>query len=155
MITKEQITQLAEEFLTSGSLFLVEVSVQPGNVITIEVDSPSGVTVGECVELNRAIEEQLDRETEDYELNVSSPGLEKPFRVTAQYLKNVGRQVAIDRHEGPALTGLLKEAGENEIEVEVTSREKVEGKKSKQTVVRTHRIPYSEIKQTKVVISFK
>ena len=155
MITKETIIKLAEEGIKGTDKFLVETQVLPGNKIEVEVDSPAGVNVLDCRELSRFIEDNLDREQEDFELTVSSPGLDKPFRVKQQYDKNTGRSVEVVLENGEKITGILKSVNENEVEIETTTREKTEGKKSKQEVVRMHKIPFGNIKQTKVIISFK
>jgi ribosome maturation factor RimP len=155
VITKETITAIAKEGIGETDKFLVEVQVSPGNKIHVEVDSPAGVNVIDCRELSRYIEGRLDREAEDFELTVSSPGLDKPFRVKQQYDKNVGRSVEVMLQNGEMISGKLITADENGIELETSAREKAEGKKSKQDVVRLHKIAFGDIKQTKVIISFK
>jgi ribosome maturation factor RimP len=119
------------------------------------VDKPEGITIGECREISKKVEAVFDREQEDFELTVSSPGLEKPFRVPQQYWKNVGRSVTVELLDGNKLEGKLILAQGDNIEVESRSREKVEGKKSKQEVIRLHQLNIKDIKQTKVLISFK
>lgn len=155
MINETLVKQLAEEAIQGSSYFLVEVAVNPGAKINIELDSPNGITIEEVRKISRQVESGLDRDKEDFELTVSSPGLEKPFRVFPQYLKNVGRKVSVELNDGKKLEGQLLGATEVEIEVETKGKEKVEGKKSKQEVIRKHAIKMSDIKQTKVLISFK
>jgi len=155
MINESNIRPIVNDVLQGTECFLVELVVAPGAKILVELDSPSGVTIEQLRKISRAIENQLDREKEDFELTVSSPGLEKPFRVFEQYLKNVGRSLTVDLNDGRKLEGKLEEATEKGIVLESSSREKVEGKKSKQDVVRRHEVGMNEIKQAKVLITFK
>jgi ribosome maturation factor RimP len=155
MITEAQVRKVLEEQLEGSPFFLVDVVVKPGSIIDIEVDKPEGITIGECREISKKVEAVFDREQEDFELTVSSPGLEKPFRVPQQYWKNVGRSVTVELLDGNKLEGKLILAQGDNIEVESRSREKVEGKKSKQEVIRLHQLNIKDIKQTKVLISFK
>ena len=155
MYSKSEIEKIAAEAIEGTDKFLVEVSVSASNKILVEMDSPQGVNVEDCREMSRFIEGKLDREKEDFELNVSSPGLSKPFRVFQQYAKNVGREVKVEQTDGSSLSGKLVGATEQEIRLTTESKEKVEGKKSKELVVREHLIPMNKIKQTKVIITFK
>ncbi len=105
MITKEQILNLIEDKLNERGLFLVDLEIAPGNQIHLEIDGPNGVTIKDCVDFSRQVEHNLDREAEDFELNVSSPGLDKPFRVFQQYQKNVGREVKVITNEDKTIKG--------------------------------------------------
>jgi ribosome maturation factor RimP len=107
------------------------------------------------VEISRHLENSLDREEEDFELQVSSPGLTESFRVKEQYLKNAGREVEIVTADGTKRTGILKEVKPEFVLLETSAREKVEGHKKKQLVVKKHQIDYCDIKSVKVVVSFK
>ena len=86
---------------------------------------------------------------------VSSPGLDKPFKVQQQYIKNIGKDVTVIFKEHGSITGTLKEVDDNKILVETSSKERLEGKKKKVLVVKQNEIPFSQIKETRVVISFK
>jgi ribosome maturation factor RimP len=96
----------------------------------------------------------LDRETEDFSLEVTSPGLEKPFRVFKQYIKNIGRPVIVRRIEGEKLEGTLLVAEENHIIIETKEKKRIEGRKAKEWVIEQVNIPMSEIKETLVKIVF-
>ena len=100
MIDKATIENLAKQFVNDNDLFLVAVKVSSSNRITVLADSMKGITIDECAMLHRHIENGLDRETEDFELQVSSPGLEMPFCVIQQYYRNEGRKVAVVDDEG-------------------------------------------------------
>jgi len=154
MIEKEIVIKLVEEKL-DDKMFIVEVSVSKSNVINVFVDSFEGMTIEKCIEISRHVEHSFDREEEDFELQVSSPGLTESFRVKQQYLKYQGREIEIATSDEQKLKGLLKEAGEEEIVLETSSKEKVEGQNKKQVVVREFKFKYNEIKSAKAVITFK
>ncbi len=154
MIDKAKIEQLVNEKLEKG-MFLVEVQVNAANLIRVFIDSFDGITIDHCVAVSRHIESSLDREKEDFELQVSSPGLSETFKVQEQYLKNVGRHLEVETEDGRKLAGILKVASPDDILLETSAREKVEGHKKKQLVVNEYRIEYSDIKSAKVVVLFK
>mgnify|MGYP003444181226 FL=1 len=84
MITVDSIKKLADEKLTEGSNFIVDISVKPGNKIIVLLDNDKGVSIADCVAMSRHIEFNLDREKDDFELNVMSPGLTEPFKILRQ-----------------------------------------------------------------------
>ena len=155
MITKEKIEGLIQEKLEVYDCFLVELNVDAGNVITLEIDSLKGITVQECTVFSKAIEGELDREVEDFELQVSSPGLSKPFRVTQQYQKNIGREVKVVPFEGVVVKGELTKVDDDGVVLEYSVKERIEGRKKKETIVKEERINFNNIKETTVIISFK
>lgn len=154
MITKEKISELVGEKLEENQ-FLVDVRVSPSQVIHVEIDSLDGVTINDCVAVSRYVESHLDRETDDFELQVSSPGIDQYFKVNRQYLRHVGRELDVVTQQGEEFRGLLTEAGETGVVLEVTFREKKEGERKKQLVTRKVPFAYEDIKRAKVVISFK
>jgi len=154
MIAKQKIVSLVEEKL-ENDMFLVDASVSPSNVIHVEIDSFDGLTIDQCVAVSRFIESHLDREEEDFELQVSSPGIDQYFKVKPQYQKNIGRELNVTTQQDAECIGKLIEAGENGISLEVRVKEKPEGGKKKQTVIKTLSLDYENIKKAKVIISFK
>ncbi|MBN3035161.1 MAG: ribosome assembly cofactor RimP [Bacteroidales bacterium] len=112
MYTREKILKLLEGILSSRKLFLVDVKIRKGNLIEIFIDSDSGVTIYECADVSRAIEALLDRDTEDFELRVSSPGLDQPFKTHRQLLKYIGSKIMVKQLDGSEITGKLEEADE-------------------------------------------
>lgn len=136
-------------------MFVVDISVNERNVINVFVDSFDGLTIDQCIAISRHVEHSFDRDEEDFELQVSSPGLTENFKVTEQYIKYIGRAVAVKTITEEKLEGLLKEADTEQIVLETSSREKLEGHKKKQLVVKQHQLKYEEIKSAKAVISFK
>lgn len=155
MIDKARVIELVKERLDE-KMFLVEVSINERNVINVFIDSFDGLTIDQCVSVSRNVEHNLDREEEDFELHVSSPGLTESFKVKEQYTKYTGRSVeVVSINSDKKLEGILLETGEEEIVVETSARERVEGHKKKQLVVKKHNLKYDEIKSIKAAISFK
>lgn len=155
MISKESIIQVVESFLEGTEYYLVDIKTTPNNIISVEIDSFQGVSIGFCADLNRHIESNFDREVEDYELEVSSAGLTEPFKVLKQYEKNIGNEVEVLTKNGKKYSGILAEANENEFAIEIEKTEKPEGSKRKVTVTEQLRFPYADIKTTKYIIRFK
>ena len=131
MIEKDVISQLVEEKLASSGNYLVDVVIKPGNLIIIEIDNDEGVCIDDCAELSRYVEGHLDRDVEDFELEVGSAG------ITSR------------------LTGILKSADENGVVVTVEKQVKPEGAKRKVTVREDQSYTFDEIKYTKYLIRFK
>lgn len=158
MINKKKIEELAQERIDelNRDLFIVEINVSLANAIQVEIDSAVGnVAIEDCISVSRNIEHNLDREEQDFELQVSSPGLDRPFRVVQQYKKNVGREVKLTPINGVKVEGLLKVANDEGVVVETEIKERLEGKKKKVTVFEEHSFSYDEIKETKIIITFK
>ena len=154
MIEKDVISQLVEEKLASSDNYLVDVVIKPGNLIIIEIDNDEGVCIYDCVELSRYVEGHLDRDVEDFELEVGSAGITSPFKVLRQYVKNIGNEVEMLLKNGTKLTGILKSADENGVVVTVEKQVKPEGAKRKVTVQEDLSYTFDEIKYTKYVIQF-
>ncbi len=154
MIAKEVVEKLVNERL-DDQMFIVEITISENNDIRVYVDGFEGMTIEQCISVSRNVEHNLDREEEDFSLQVSSPGLTQSFKVKQQYEKYTGREIEVKTVEGVEMEGLLKESNEEGIVLETSSREKVEGHKKKQLVVKEHILKYDEIKSAKAVISFK
>jgi ribosome maturation factor RimP len=155
MITKDEIEKIVLTATEGSDLFIVDINVNPGNAIEVLLDKDSGLTIDDCKKISRAIEGSYDREVEDFSLEVSSPGVGKPLKVKRQYLKNVGRTAVILTQNGEKLEGILSAADEEKVTVSFKKKETVPGKKTKQWVDYEKTLPYSEIKETKITISFK
>jgi len=132
--------------------FLVSINIKPTNNIKVFLDADSGLNIDKCVKINRAmyrtIEEKGWYPDGNFSLEVSSPGIDEPFKKFRQYKKNIGRNVAIILNDGNAVEGKLLEANENFIQLEHT-----EGKNKKAVIV-VNEIPFNQIKQTTVLIAF-
>lgn len=148
MITEAVVRTLVEEKIEGSGLFLVSVKVLPSNRIRVFVDALAGLDVKDCVDISRHIEGNLDREKEDYELEVSSPGLSEPFQHPLQYQKNVGRTLKVISNDGHELKGKLVKFENETITIQPDGKKK---KESAEPVI----IPLTEIKEAKTVISFK
>ena len=155
MIEKKTVSQIVEEWLEGKDYFLVEVTVSPDDKIVVEIDHAEGVWIEDCVELSRFIESKLNREEEDYELEVGSAGIGQPFKVLQQDYNHVGSDVEVLTKDGRKLTGVLKDADEEKFVVAVQKKVKVEGAKRPKLMEEDEIFRYDEIKYTKYLISFK
>ena len=155
MIEKKTVSLIVEEWLEGKDYFLVEVTVSPDDKIVVEIDHAEGVWIEDCVELSRFIESKLNREEEDYELEVGSAGIGQPFKVLQQYYNHVGSDVEVLTKDGRKLTGVLKDADEEKFVVAVQKKVKVEGAKRPKLMEEDETFRYDEIKYTKYLISFK
>ncbi len=153
MIDKVKIAELVNEKLTDDQ-FLVDVTISASNEIHIMVDSDTGISINQIVEISRHVESNLDREAEDFELSVFSAGLTEPFRLVRQYKKNVGKEIEVLLTNGQKLNGLLIGVEEQAIDLEITTNEKIEGSKKKELVTKVHHLEYSEIKEAKKILKF-
>lgn len=154
MIDRLKVEELVKERL-DDDMFIVEISVSKSNAIRVFVDGFNGITIDQCISVSRNVEHNLDREEEDFELEVSSPGLTESFKVKEQYIKYTGREIKVETEDGTKLEGLLKQSDDQGIVLETTERKKLEGQKKKQVIVTGHNIKYEDIKSAKAVISFK
>ncbi len=155
MISKEIVEDIVKAYLEQTDCFLVDVQVRPGNIIVVEMDNQEGVDIDACVALHRHIESLLDREVEDYELEVGSAGITSPFKVVAQYVKNIGNEVEVLAKEGIKHSGILVAANDDNFTIEETRKVKQEGSKRKVEVTEAVTFGYDEIKYTKYLIRFK
>lgn len=152
MLNKEDITDICKSALTENQ-FLVEVKITPSNDIYISVDDFNGLSIEECQRISRHIESQLDRENEDFSLEVGSPGLSNPFKVFEQYQKHLGKEVEVLMKDGEKHTGTLSTANQDEIMLTITYTAKMANKK--QQISEITKIRVQDIKSTRSVISFK
>ena len=155
MIALEPVYQLIESRIAGREIFIVEIKITPDNKIFIELDADNGVSIDTCVELSRLIEANLNRDEEDFELEVSSAGLGQPFKIHRQYLKNIGNEVEVLEKTGKKQYGILKEANENDFVIEIEKQVKPEGAKRKITVQEEIKYTYEEIKYTKYFLKVK
>ncbi len=154
MIEKSVLLELANEYLKDSSNYLVEVSLVAGNNITIEIDNDNGVDIEDCVALSRFIESKLDRDTEDFELTVTSAGLTSPLRTLRQYKKFEGKEVEVLSKNGMKYKGVIKSSDENGFTIIVTKKVKPEGAKRKVDVSEDISFKFEEVKYTKYLIRF-
>ena len=124
MIDKRIVSGIVNEWLEDKEYFLVDVAVSSDDKIVVEIDHAEGVWIDDCVELSRFIESKLDREEEDYELEVGSAGIGQPFKVLQQYLIHIGQEVEVLTKQGQKLEGVMKDANEENFTVTIQKGEK-------------------------------
>jgi len=155
MIKKEIVKGIVDEFLTDSNSYLVDIQIKPDNTIVVEIDGDQSISIDDCISLSKFIESKLDRDAEDYELEVGSAGIGQPFKILRQYLKNVGNEVEVLTKKGVKHTGILKSADTKAFVLTVEKQVKPEGAKRKVTVEEDLTFPYNEVKHTKYLIRFK
>jgi len=150
---KDDIKKWVEEKITGTDCFLVDVKISPSKIM-VYIDKPTGIHIEDCVAVSRFLQEQLEPTDvlEKHELEVSSPGMDEPLKVLQQYQKRIGREVSVVTFDGLKHTGILRNASDLVVELEETLTKKVNGKKEKITEIIT--LPFAQIKETKVVVSF-
>jgi len=152
---KVKVKQLVEEALNENpSLFLIELSFLENNKIYVEIDGDNGVTIKECIRVSRNVEHNLDREEEDFALEVAGPDITNPIQHKRQYKKNINRTLEIRYGEDIKVEGKLISVDEDTITLQWKAREPKPIGKGKVTVVKNATILYSDIHQAKVKINF-
>ncbi len=146
MISEQLIKELTNTHLEGTDRFAVSIAVRSDNRIRIFIDSDTHVLIEHCIELSKFIESQLDRDIEDFELNVSSSGLDQPYKLSRQYIKNIGREVAVLLKDNNKIDGTLIAADNESFSIkEITKVKKI-------ITETTHSFQYSDIKETKEII---
>lgn len=156
MIQKQEITDLVEQYLlaSESESYLVDVSVSRDNKIVVEIDNDETVDIDECVAISQYINEHMDREKEDFELEVGSAGLTAPLKVLRQYEKYEGEEMEVLMRDGRKLVGILGEADEEGFAFTWTTKEKVEGKKKKEDVEHRERLLHKDVNRVQYVVKF-
>ena len=155
MIDKNIVRNIVNEWLEGKDYFLVDVTVSPDDKIVVEIDHAEGVWIEDCVELSRFIESKLNREEEDFELEVGSAGIGQPFKVLQQYINHIGMEVEVLTCTGEKFCGVRKDVNEERFVLAVQKKMKVEGSKRPKLVEEDMTFAYNEVKYTKYLISFK
>ena len=155
MIDTLKITAIAEEKLEGTDLFVVNCTCTAANEVELIIDSDTSVGIDACAELSRAIEAELDRDTEDFSLTVMSAGIGSELRTLRQYRKLVGSSVEVLLTSGIKFLARLDEVTQEGITLSYEEKQTVEGKKRKQLVTVSRTYPFSEIKYTKEWLDFK
>jgi ribosome maturation factor RimP len=151
---KELVEQFVIEALTKDpSLFLIDLEILQDNKIAIVIDGDNGVPLNECIRVSRAVEGNLDREEEDFSLEVSSPDITKPLKVKRQYAKNKGRTLKVKTQE-ESFEGKLEEVSDEGILLTWKTREPKPLGKGKVTVEKKENITYNNIVEAKVKLIF-
>ncbi|MCT4615995.1 MAG: ribosome assembly cofactor RimP [Marinifilaceae bacterium] len=155
MIERNTLKEITENILKDTELYLVDIKVSTSNDISISIDSMQGVNIGTCAEISRKIESHLDREVEDFKLEVASAGIGQSFKVIQQYHKNLNKQVEILSADGKKYKGELVEVDDQVgIKIEFEEKIKLEGKKRKELIRKELEFKFEEIKEIKDIIVF-
>jgi ribosome maturation factor RimP len=153
MITVDSVKQLVERHLEGTTHFLVAVELRPGNKLVVEVDNDRAITLNELAALNKSVREDMGPEADDYEMQFSSPGMGRPFKVERQYEKHMGRLVDVLLNDGRTLNGRLANYDKNTLGLRIQHPSKVKGRLPKLDEEVTT-IPLAEIKSTQATITF-
>lgn len=154
MILKENILNVIKDLLKEKEIFLVSLDINASNNIRLVIDSMKGVTLSECVQLNRAIEKGLNRNHEDFNIEVTSPGLGTPFKVREQYVKNIGKEVEVILKTGQKVNGMLIQTDDNNFIIEQDKQVRIEGEKKMQRIKERVSFFYGAVSKVKNVIKF-
>lgn len=142
-----------EALALNESLYLIELSISVNNKVQVVVDGDNGVPLSECIRISRSINDNFDREVEDFSLEVATPDIAHPLKVKRQYLKNISRILKVKTAE-EELEGTLIEADDDKIVLQWKAREPKPIGKGKVTVEKTATIEYKDIREAKVKIVF-
>jgi ribosome maturation factor RimP len=149
LIAEDHIKELAGDWLNGTDKYLVALKIKPGNRILVFIDGDHGVTIEDCVKLSRHIESNLDRDKDDFELQVSSSGADQPLIMPRQYIKHTGRHIRVTTADDVQNTGILELCNDDGITI------KVAGDKKKKEPEKTVFIAFRDIKESKIELSFK
>lgn len=155
MIDRNTVEGIVNEWLNGKEYFLTDLTISQDDKIVVEIDHKDGVWIDDCVELSKFIESRLNREEEDYELEVGSAGIGQPFKVHQQFVNHIGDQVELMTKEGKKINGTLKNADVDTFTVTVKTKMKKEEDKRPKIVDQEQTYPYEGVKYVKYHIAFK
>ena len=154
MAFKEKVEQLLKEsLLEKPEIFLVDLTITDSFKIIISLDGDNGVNLQDCIDISRAVENNIDREEQDFSLEVASVGVGSPLKFKRQYFKNVGRMLIV-KLQSEKIEAKLVDANEEFITLEWQAREPKKIGKGKETVQKKLEIPYTDIKEAIVTVTF-
>lgn len=155
MELKQTVENLLDAALESyPELFLVDLKVGADNSIKVILDGDNGVRLADCVAISRAVEHELDRDTIDFSLEVTSVGVSTPLQLPRQYKKNIGRKIEVTTTEAKTLVGTLVKADDTALELSWKTREPKPIGKGKHTVTKTAAVPYATIDKAQILVQF-
>ena len=146
MIDKFKVLDIVKDVLEGSDKYLVNMKITPDNRIFVDLDGDNGINIDDCIEVSRAIENSLNRDEEDFELNVSSAGADSPLKMPRQYRRHVGRELSVEPFEGAKVEGVLTEAGDSQFTI------KTKGSKKEPSKELT--FAYEDVKTARVIIRF-
>jgi ribosome maturation factor RimP len=154
MTFKDKVNDLLTEVLRDKpSVFLIDLAITDSFKIIVTLDGDTGVALQDCIDVSRAIENNLDREEQDFSLEVASVGVGSPLKMVRQYKKNVGRTLIV-KLATQTIEAELVEANDNFIILSWKAREPKKVGKGKETVQKKQEIPYTDIKEAIVTVTF-
>jgi ribosome maturation factor RimP len=154
MTFKEKVNLLLTEALSEKqSLFLIDLTITDAFKVIVTLDDDNGVVLQDCIDVSRVIENNLDREEQDFSLEVASAGVSSPLKHVRQYKKNIGRTLIV-KTETENIEAELVEANDDFVILSWEAREPKKIGKGKETVQKTLEIPYGEIKEAIVTVTF-
>ena len=154
MTFKEKVYHLINEGLTEKpAVFLIDLTITDSFKVIVTLDADNGVILQDCIDISRAIENNLDREEQDFSLEVASVGVGSPLKMVRQYKKNVGRTLIV-KLANETIEAQLVDANEEFITLAWEAREPKKIGKGKETVQKRQEILYSEIKEAIVTVTF-
>ena len=154
MTFKEQVLKLLNDaLLDKPGIFLIDLSISDTYKIIVSLDGDKGVSLQDCIDVSRLIENSLDREEHDFALEVASVGVGSPLKLVRQYIKNIGRTLIVKVND-EKIEGELVDANDTNIVLTWSAREPKKVGKGKETVQKRQEIPYSEIKEAVVTVNF-
>ena len=155
MTFKEKVTQQVEKALgVNPSLFLVDLQISDTFKVTVAIDGDNGVNLQDCIDISRFVDNNLDREEQDFSLEVASAGVSSPLKSVRQYKKNIGRTLKVKTTAKEILEAKLEAVNDDFITLSWSSREPKKIGKGKETVQNNREIPFAEIKEAIVTIIF-
>ena len=155
MTFKEKVLNLLNEGLADRpSVFLIDLTITDSNKIIVTLDGDDGVQLQDCIDVSRSIDQHLDREEEDFSLEVASVGIGSPLKMVRQYKKNIGRMLIVKLQDGTTIEALLDDATDEHIVLSWEAREPKKVGKGKETVQKRQEISYNEIKEAIVTVIF-
>ncbi|MBD5321252.1 MAG: ribosome assembly cofactor RimP [Duncaniella sp.] len=157
MIDKEKVVELVEQAIAGTDAYVVDVTVSGDNDIVVELDASTGVDLDFCTEVSRKLNEALDRDVEDYSLEVGSASLSAPFKVRQQYEKHIGDDVDVLTRDGRKLKGTLTSVSADgaEFTIEITRKVKEPGAKRPVMVTEPLTLAVADCKQVTYHFDFK
>ena len=146
MIDKFKVLDTVKDVLEGSDKYLVNMKITPDNRIFVDIDGDNGINIDDCIEVSRAIENSLNRDEEDFELNVSSAGADSPLKMPRQYRRHVGRELSVEPFDGEKVEGRLTEAGDTQFTIKT--------KGTKKEAPKELTFAYEDVKTARVIIQF-
>lgn len=155
MTFKNKVQEVLSSVLADREhLFLIDLSVNDANKISVTLDGDFGVNLQDCIDVSRAVENNLDREEQDFSLEVASAGATSPLKLVRQYKKNIGRTIKVVTESLESIEAKLAAADDEKITLEWQAREPKKIGKGKETVAKKLELSYENIKEAVVIILF-